>query len=188
MGLHAELKEIARPQQYKRPIMNLTHVHQRKMMETHNLTLGELRFLLYGRIEEEHHNQLVHNYIVPLCAAYGYAGEVVVEDTALLFGPSRFGQYIRFVRDELGFGFLCPVLHLLCHGHVMATEVGGFRLNVAHNETGIWLAEERVHGSRGIEPSLIRGLATAPLLSLQESYLKVAPYPPPKNTAQFLIQ
>ena len=175
--MHAELKLIARPLQYKRPIMNLMRVHQRKMMETHNLVMGELRLLLYGRIEEEHHRQLVSNYIVPIAAAYGYAGEVIVEDTDVLFGPTRFGQYQKFVREKLGFGYLCPVLHLLCHGDVMAREVGGFRLNVARYETGIWLAGERVHGSRGIERSLMHGLATATLLSHEECHLQVTILP-----------
>ena len=173
--MHKEIREIERSAQYKRPILNL---HQRKMMQTHNLAMGELRFLLVGRIEPEHHRQLVENYVMPIAAAYGYAGEVVVEDVQLLFcaANARFRQYVKWVREDLGFTYMCPVLHLLSHGDVLVEEAGGFRTNVCRYETGIWAAGERIHGSVGQEGALLRGMATATLLSCAEHTIMVPPY------------
>lgn len=126
--MNSEMLDIARPTHYKKPICNLALVSQRKMMETHKLVLNELRLLMCGRIDEDHYSQMVHNYIVPLSAAFGYCGgEVILEHTQELFGRKRFGAYLEFVRENLGFGYMSPVLHNLSHGDIIASEAGGFR-------------------------------------------------------------
>ena len=172
-AMNAEMHEIARPMQYKRPIYNLRKVREKKMMQTSQLILGEFRLLVLGRIDSEDYEQMVANYIVPLCAGYGYGGEVVLEDTEHLF-QFRFAKYIEFVKLKLGIGYISPVLHNLTHGHVIAQEAGGFRhANVARFESGIWCAGDRIHGSRGQEAACLRGLATAPLLCREEMDLPV---------------
>ena len=81
-----------------------------------------------GRINNKHYSQMVQNYIVPLIGTYGYCGgEVILEHAQELFGRRRFGAYVDFVKAELGFGYMSPMLHNLSHGYIITREAGGFR-------------------------------------------------------------
>ena len=74
-----------------------------------------------GRIDDKHLEQLLHNWIIPISAAYGSGGEVVLELVDEM--QRRMAEFMEFVADTLGVGFISLVVHLLTHGPEICREV-----------------------------------------------------------------
>ena len=112
-AMNAEMHEIARPVQYKRPISNLRKVREKKMMQTSQLILGEFRILMLGRIDSEDYEPMVP-IILCLCVQHmDMVGKWCLKTQSTYLFKSRFAEYVEFVKLKLGMGYISPVLHNL---------------------------------------------------------------------------
>ena len=126
------------PSVYQRALRNVQHYGQTTMMELVHFMFIQARYVFRGRIADEHHHNLFHNFIMPVIAAYGPAGECVVEEVEEMM--PRIKQYIDWVANEMGVGFVSLVLHLMSHCDIIVKDAGGMRTNTMRYETSNFLA------------------------------------------------
>ena len=103
------------------------------------------RYVFRGRIPDEHHHNMFHKYIMPVIAAYGPAGECVVEEVEEMM--PRMKQYIDWVASVMGVGFVSLVLHLMSHCDIIVKDAGGMRTNTMRYETSNFLARYMLCGA-----------------------------------------
>jgi len=111
------------PSVYQRALRNVQHYGQTTMMELVHFMFIQARYVFRGRIPDEHHHNLFHNFIMPVIAAYGPAGECVVEEVEEMM--PRIKQYIDWVANEMGVGFVSLVLHLMSHCDIIVKDQVG---------------------------------------------------------------
>jgi len=126
------------PKVYQRALRNVQHFGQTTMMELVHFMFIQARYVFRGRIPDAHHHNLFHNFIMPVIAAYGPAGECVLEEVEETM--PRMKRYIAWVADELGDGFVSLVLHLMSHCDILVRDAGGMRTNTMRYETSNFIA------------------------------------------------
>ena len=141
-------------------------------MEVVHFLFVQSRFVLCGRIPQSHFDNILHGFILPLIAAYGVGGEVVLEDVMRL--QPRMVAFVKWVGEkDLGVGYVSLILHQLTHLVLVTNEVGGLRTNTMRYETANFLAKCFVHGSSGQEHAMLIGFIVALLLGPAETSVKV---------------